>query len=98
VKGSSIPRRRAAESADYAAPETDREPAPEVLDLRDLEAPEPLQRILEACAALAPGASLAARTPRYPEMLLPQLERRGLAWRVVEEPDGSGLVRVRRPL
>jgi hypothetical protein len=71
--------------------------APEILDLRDLEAPEPLERILEACAGLAPGATLLARTPRPPRMLLPQLERRALSWEVIEEPDGSGLVWVQRP-
>jgi hypothetical protein len=31
-------------------------------------------------------------------MLLPQLERRALAWEAIEEPDGSGLVWVQRPL
>jgi hypothetical protein len=71
--------------------------APEILDLRDLEAPEPLERILEASAALVPGAALLARTPRPPRMLLPQLERRALAWEMIEEPDGSGLVWVQRP-
>jgi hypothetical protein len=72
--------------------------APEVLDLRELEAPEPLERLLEASARLVPGASLLARTPRFPRMLLPQLERRALDWEVCEEPAGSGLVHVRRPV
>lgn len=56
-----------------------------------------MQRILEAVAELAPGERLLARTPCYPRMLFPQLERRGLHWTAVEEPDGSGLVCVRRP-
>ena len=68
-----------------------------VLDLRDLEAPEPMQRVLEAAARLDPGEALLARTPCYPRMLFPQLERRGLVWQAVEECDGSGLVHVRRP-
>jgi len=68
-----------------------------VLDLRDLEAPEPMQRVLEAAARLGPGEALLARTPCYPRMLFPQLERRGLVWQAVEECDGSGLVHVRRP-
>jgi hypothetical protein len=67
------------------------------LDLRDLEALEPLQRILEACASIAPGASLLARTPRFPRMLMPQLERRSLYWEAFEEPDETALVYVRRP-
>ena len=71
--------------------------APPPLDLRDLEAPEPLQRILEACASLPAGASLLARTPRFPRMLVPQLERRSLYWEAFEEPDETALVYVRRP-
>jgi hypothetical protein len=71
--------------------------APPPLDLRDLEAPEPLQRILEASAALSPGAALLARAPRFPRMLLPQLERRSLYWEAFEEPDDTALVYVRRP-
>ena len=64
--------------------------APPALELRDLEAPLPLQRLLEASAALAPGAALLARTPRFPRMLLPQLERRSLYWEVFEEDKGGG--------
>jgi TetR/AcrR family transcriptional regulator len=71
--------------------------APEPEDLRELEAPEPLERILIATAALAPGASYTARTPRHPRMLLPRLAERGLAFEVYDEPDGSALVHVRRP-
>jgi uncharacterized protein (DUF2249 family) len=71
--------------------------APEILDLRDLESPEPLERILEACAQLVAGGSLLARTPRVPRMLFPQLEKRSLEWEAHEEPDGSGLVWVHRP-
>ncbi len=68
-----------------------------ILDLRDLPAPEPLERVLEACGRLEPGDSLRARTPRFPRMLLPHLERRGLRFEVEEEPDGSALVRIWRP-
>jgi len=73
------------------------QPPPDVMDLRDLEAPGPFERILEASARLAPGASFVARTPRFPRMLLPHLKQRALAWEVCEEPDGSALVHVRRP-
>jgi len=66
-------------------------------DLRELEAPEPLERILLATAGLEPGASYCARTPRHPRMLLPRLEERGLAFEVYDEPDGSALVHVRKP-
>ncbi|MBW2270316.1 MAG: DUF2249 domain-containing protein [Deltaproteobacteria bacterium] len=71
--------------------------APEILDLRDLEAPEPLERILLEAAELPPGGVLLVRTPRIPRMLLPQLDRRGLESKILEEPDASGLVWVRRP-
>ena len=66
-------------------------------NLLDLEAPEPLERILVATAALAPGESYTARTPRHPRMLLPRLEERGLAFEVYDELDGSALVHVRKP-
>jgi hypothetical protein len=71
--------------------------APAIDDLRDLEAPEPMERILAATAGLAPGEAYAARVPRYPRLLLPRLEERGLLYEVVEEPDGTALVQVRRP-
>jgi len=71
--------------------------APAIEDLRDLEAPEPMERILAATAKLAPGGSYAARVPRYPRLLLPRLEERGLRYEVVEETDGTALVQVRKP-
>jgi TetR/AcrR family transcriptional regulator len=66
-------------------------------DLRDLEAPEPMERVLAATAQLAPGGTYAARVPRYPRLLLPRLEERGLLYEVIEEPEGTALVRVRKP-
>jgi hypothetical protein len=75
----------------------DRLPPDAVLDLRDLPAPEPMERILDACARLAPGGAVAARTPRFPRMLLSLLERRGLRWAALEEADGTGLVYAERP-
>jgi uncharacterized protein (DUF2249 family) len=66
-------------------------------DLLELEAPEPLERILLATTELAPGESYSARTPRHPRMLLPRLEERGLAFEVFDELDGSALVHVRKP-
>jgi hypothetical protein len=72
--------------------------APPIEDLRGLPAPEPLERILAATADLAAGATYAARTPRHPRLLLPHLEARGLRYQVHDEPDGTALVHVRRPL
>jgi hypothetical protein len=70
--------------------------SPAVMDLSDLEAPLPMEAILEAAAALRAGESLFARTPCFPRPLLSLLDRRGLDWQVVEEPDGGGLVWVGR--
>ena len=71
--------------------------SPEVIDLRDLEAPEPFERMLEAAARLAPGDALLARLPRFPRLLPPQLSKRGLPWEIYEERDRTSLVHVRRP-
>jgi AcrR family transcriptional regulator len=69
---------------------------PEVEDLRDLPAPEPMERVLVATASLAPDGVYLARVPRRPNLLLPSLERRGLEWTIHEESDGSVLLSVRR--
>jgi uncharacterized protein (DUF2249 family) len=71
--------------------------APEVADLRELEPPEPLERVLEAVAALPAGGVYLARLPRHPRMLLPHLRDQGLAWAVHDERDGTALLRVVRP-
>lgn len=71
--------------------------APEVLDLRDLPAPEPLERMLAACAGLGAGGVVLARTPLVPYPLLPLLADRGLVATVHEQPDGTALIHVRRP-
>jgi uncharacterized protein (DUF2249 family) len=49
------------------------------LDVRELPAPQPLQRILEACARLVPGETLVVHHCRKPCLLYGQLEERGLA-------------------
>lgn len=66
-------------------------------DLRELEPPGPLERVLEACASLPPGGVYLARLPRRPKLLFPHLDQRGYAWLVHDEPDGSALLRVYRP-
>lgn len=69
----------------------------ELMDLCDLEAPEPMEQILEATAALRPGEALIARTPCFPRPLLAQLDHRELDWEAAEAADTSGLVWVGRP-
>lgn len=67
-----------------------------VEDLTDLEAPEPLQRVLEATATLPPDGTYLARLPRFPRLLIGHLEERGLMYTVHESADGSALLHVRR--
>ena len=69
----------------------------ELMDLSELEAPLPMERILEAAALLRPGEALIALTPCFPRPLLAQLDRRGLDWEASEAADGSGLVWVGKP-
>lgn len=66
------------------------------LDLRGLEPPQPMVRILEALAALPAGSTLKARTDRRPVHLLPLLEERGFVAESQTEPDGS-VVTIIRP-
>jgi len=70
---------------------------PEIVDLRGLEAPEPMEKILMASAQLKQDDIYIAHLPHVPAPLFPHLESRGLQWRVFEETDGSALVLIRRP-
>ena len=69
---------------------------PETLDLTELEAPGPMERILSAGVQMNPGDILFARVPRVPTMLFPHLEARNLSWSVHEEPDLTALLVVRK--
>jgi Uncharacterized conserved protein (DUF2249) len=64
---------------------------PPIADLRELEAPEPMERVLMACAGLKAGDVYLARVPHVPVPLFPHLESRGLKWRVHEGP-GQGVL------
>ncbi len=61
------------------------------LDLRGLEPPEPMLRILGAIEELAAGGTLRAITDRKPVHLLAELDTRGLAHSSHEQADGSWL-------
>jgi hypothetical protein len=69
---------------------------PDVVDLRDFEAPEPMEKVLLACSKLGAGEFFLAHLPRVPTMLFPHLEKRGLCWWVHEEEDHSALLLIRR--
>ena len=70
--------------------------APGIEDLRDIEPPEPLERVLTASAALQPGEIYLARLPRFPRMLLPHLRGRAVHFDIVERSDGAALLRVEK--
>lgn len=65
---------------------------PALEDLTELEAPEPMHRVLHALAGLAPGAVFLARLPHRPAPLLPLLDARGATYEVALRPDGSALL------
>lgn len=58
-----------------------------VLDVRDLEPPEPMQRTLEALATLARGQTLVQLNARVPQFLLPKLEERGFSYEIREQSE-----------
>jgi TusA-related sulfurtransferase len=65
-------------------------PAPaEHLDNRDLDPPEPMVRILAATERMEQGDVLSALLCREPIFLLPELAKRGHAWRGDFEEDGT---------
>ena len=47
-----------------------------IVDLRGLEAPEPMVQILQACSELGPDDTFVGRLPHTPHPLLPHLEGR----------------------
>jgi uncharacterized protein (DUF2249 family) len=63
-------------------------------DVRGLEPPEPMVKILEALATLPAGAELHARTDRRPMHLYPQLEARGFRGETSEASDGGYLTKI----
>jgi uncharacterized protein (DUF2249 family) len=71
-----------------ATPASDRA----VLDVRGLEPPQPMQRVLEEIERLGPGAELEVRHDRRPLFLYPQLDERGFVHET-DEPE-PGLVRI----
>lgn len=64
------------------------------LDLRQLSAPEPMQRILDQLQTLPAGQLLLALTPLYPAPLLPILAQWGFVCRVDDAADGSARIAI----
>lgn len=69
----------------------------DVLDLRGLVAPEPLERALAAADRLEPGARIEVLTPMMPLPLIELLGARGLEVAAERGPNGSARVAIRRP-
>ena len=66
------------------------------LDVRGLEPPQPMVKILEALASLPEGAALNAHTDRRPVHLYSMLKARGFLGETEEQSDGSFLTHIRR--
>lgn len=60
-----------------------------LLDLSDLDPPEPMVRVLAATEELEPGEVLSALLSREPMFLFPELATRGHSWRGAFEADGA---------
>jgi uncharacterized protein (DUF2249 family) len=72
------------------SPQQDDTPWPEPvqhMDNRDLDPPEPMEKILAATQAMAPGEVLCALLRREPLFLFPELAKRGHKWRGDFEAD-----------
>lgn len=58
-----------------------------IIDVRELEPPEPMQRTLEALSRLEPGQTLVQINARVPQFLLPKLEERGFSYEIREQTE-----------
>jgi uncharacterized protein (DUF2249 family) len=82
----------AASAATEGLPSTTSPSTVERIDVRGLEPPQPMVRILRALDRLAPGARLEVLHERRPVFLYPQLDDRGFAH--ATEDLAPGLVRI----
>ncbi len=65
-----------------------------LIDARDLEPPEPMERTLDALASLPAGDHVVLRLPRQPFPLYDLLRRMGYLWEV-SGGDGDYRIRIR---
>lgn len=93
---------RLRDTTGVAAPPPPRRPGnrrvdtPEELDLRGLEPPEPMIRILNVLEITPPGGSFRARTDRQPIHLFPELVARGAVHTSAPAPDGGWITLISR--
>jgi uncharacterized protein (DUF2249 family) len=72
-------------------------PTPATLDVRGLEPPQPLVRVLERLDTLGPGEALIVIHDRRPLLLYPQIEERGFVHRTEEPRPGLVHILICRP-
>ena len=58
-----------------------------VLDVRDLDPPEPMVRTLAALKTMPPAKTLLQINSRVPQLLLPKLHQRGFVYEIHEQPE-----------
>lgn len=66
------------------------------LDNRGLSPPEPMLRILDGLERLAPNETLTAQMDRRPVFLFPELEERGYAYSLEQQPEGWFLLTIQK--
>jgi uncharacterized protein (DUF2249 family) len=67
-----------------------------VLDVRGLEPPQPMLRVLQEVDRLGPGATLEVHHDRRPMFLYPQLDERGFTHETDESQPGLVRILIRR--
>jgi uncharacterized protein (DUF2249 family) len=65
-----------------------------VIDARDLEPPEPFERVMEALCDMQPGDDVVLVLTREPFPLYRVLERNGYAWQATGFDDGRFEIRI----
>jgi uncharacterized protein (DUF2249 family) len=65
-----------------------------IIDARDLEPPEPFERVMEALCDLPPGDDVVLILTREPFPLYRVLERNGYAWQATGFDDGRFEIRI----
>jgi uncharacterized protein (DUF2249 family) len=60
----------------------------QVIDARELEPPEPFERVMEALSVMEPGGAVLLILNRQPYPLYRVLERNGYRYRATQFPDG----------
>jgi hypothetical protein len=71
-------------------------PEPRLIDGRDMEPPEPLERALAELATLGPGEELVMLLRCEALPLYSMLERNGFGYRATLRPDGTNEVRIQK--